>query len=1718
MAIGFGRLKFVQRSAGQNACAKSAYIGREKIDFHGTDFSPPKTYNWSRMEKIPYNEILLPNHVNKSFLNPEVLWNAAESKEKRINSQVALELVFALPDDLEVSLEDKIHLIKSYVQETFIDKGLAAQIAIHSPEKKIQFNPETEEQENFDHNWHSHVLVTTRRFKENGCELDDKKARDLMPVMKSDKLGNARVVLANDNGKTWGEHQNRYFESKGMSLRVDPNGVVSQIHLGPVRLRGRALSILDHNEDLKQFNIDEIKDPVKLIEHITKNKNVFSKEDLYKIINKFVGPDQAEELIKEVISQKNVVQLFDPETGKLPVDESGLPQEKYTTLEVLLEEKRSLQFADNIQKKNTLNVNVDHCVNQFSSALTSEQKIAFCNILKGKRLSCIEGHAGTGKSYLLVSLKNAYESEGYTVRAFGPDSATAQVLKDKGFSSADNVYNFLFSINRSEKNDKASYARASQLSRGRHSQSRFANGKQKKEKEDLKIHKGKEIWLIDEATKLSNGPMLQILKFADKYNAQVVFSGGASQLLPIERGCLYDVLSRRYGAEKLENIQRQKEQSQREISQKIAKGEMADAIQRLSASNSIIWIDSKERKNFQETQNYVDEVFGDQGDKLKLNDRQLAIEELVKKWASDREGFPASTSIIIACSNQEVRTINEMIRTYRKEKGEISKQEFKFETQFGEVFVSQGDVIEFGSKNINLGVTNGTQGTLVKISPDQLTILVKDKNGKGREVVVDPKKYASFKVGYATTYFRSQGNTLDRAYILHSVHTNKEMFYVALTRHVRKAYMFVPKSNFHYLSYMKAKASGYDESYGKFLSLNHYFKAKDTQEYLSDLIAQVSESTEKISTTDFVSAHQLAQIEKNLDFDKLKNSSYFLDKLKGHSLSFWNQVTTKLEGYRETKEQEKRELGFFSPVFKKLEEKVRIREEVLYEPSAQEYRQSFVRSLIQSNRQSDVLPSPVWKSLSSDNQKLISCYLEQAGHAWSLYKKIDQESLKNKESEICSTIYNNWQETCSERNLLACQIMKTIPKETVLEILGEKCFKLLQLQSSHRENQPVVNAKTIVIATNSIVEDKNKSEVIVPLSNHAMEFVQDDKLFLNYSHQSFSVNQKKLMQEYQQLSKESSSLYALVQAEKESNNEKSSHHLTWQIACGKRNAAAYQLLQGVSKKKLSDFYGQKSIEFLIDQAQRHEYLINRTQLRSFDLEEKLKENLEPLLSSLFPEGPTRKSRGEWRFGSKGSLVVTCHGKEVGSYYNFSEGKGGGPLQLIQTTLGLNAEQSKEWAMEFIGGAKNIIVPPQFKINRGSLKEESKWVSIKPNKDDLAPSLERMPNCKIARYCKEEARYSYKNEKGELLFYTVRLVNKKGEKSVLPLSYGFEKEKNEAPHWAFKAFQSNDRTLYNLQLLQEHPTSKVILVEGEKTADAANRLLNKHGMICLTWLGGAKATNRTDWSPLIGRDVIIWPDNDKPGFEAAKNVCTKLRMVGANSVSVVDEQTLVKTLPLKWDLADPLPKEVKNDFIRNSILFANEKSTNISNFLFVIDKSNRDIELPRIREILWRVEERLRPELEQTLKNNPLDIKKQIITETHTIYRQKDQLCQDLKKQMGIDSHQAERLSVQALLYKAEHGKEATQSELVRMNEVLKKTMAVLPIYHFDKHQSEAIYTLSTDRIFYYALNTKTGKFPVELGVIFEKEIFVTHRQAQLLHDAQQVTAQKSFSKGMDISL
>jgi putative DNA primase/helicase len=83
------------------------------------------------------------------------------------------------------------------------------------------------------------------------------------------------------------------------------------------------------------------------------------------------------------------------------------------------------------------------------------------------------------------------------------------------------------------------------------------------------------------------------------------------------------------------------------------------------------------------------------------------------------------------------------------------------------------------------------------------------------------------------------------------------------------------------------------------------------------------------------------------------------------------------------------------------------------------------------------------------------------------------------------------------------------------------------------------------------------------------------------------------------------------------------------------------------------------------------------------------------------------------------------------------------------------------------------------------------------------------------------------------------------------------------HWRF----DRPRPLYRLDELAARPNDQVMVVEGEKAADAAQRLLVGHGIIVTTWPGGAKALRHVDWSPLQGRDVLLWGDADAVGATA-----------------------------------------------------------------------------------------------------------------------------------------------------------------------------------------------------------------------------------------------------------
>jgi len=137
----------VKRSAGKSAVAAAAYRAAERLHnkYDGV------THDYSRRRGVVFTDIILPSHAPKSFRNREELWNSVEKIEKASNSQLAREVEFSLPNNL--NRKTQIQMVCRHVRSQFVEKGMCADIAIHD---KGDGNP------------HAHVLLTMRPLEKDG--------------------------------------------------------------------------------------------------------------------------------------------------------------------------------------------------------------------------------------------------------------------------------------------------------------------------------------------------------------------------------------------------------------------------------------------------------------------------------------------------------------------------------------------------------------------------------------------------------------------------------------------------------------------------------------------------------------------------------------------------------------------------------------------------------------------------------------------------------------------------------------------------------------------------------------------------------------------------------------------------------------------------------------------------------------------------------------------------------------------------------------------------------------------------------------------------------------------------------------------------------------------------------------------------------------------------------------------------------------------------------------------------------------------------------------------------------------------------------------------------------------------------------------------------------------------------------------------------------------
>lgn len=207
----------IKRSAGQGAVACAAYRAGEKLksEYYG------EVSDYTHKGGVVETGIMLPDYVPQNLSDRETLWNEVEKIEKGKKAQLAYSFDFALQN--EFTMEENISLAKKFIREQFVERGMIADFAIHSPETNGIANPRV------------HVLCPIRPIEENG-EWGNKQKR----VYELDRNGNRATdcngnyifsaVPTTDWGKPetlehwrseWARMCNEKFEEKQITERID---------------------------------------------------------------------------------------------------------------------------------------------------------------------------------------------------------------------------------------------------------------------------------------------------------------------------------------------------------------------------------------------------------------------------------------------------------------------------------------------------------------------------------------------------------------------------------------------------------------------------------------------------------------------------------------------------------------------------------------------------------------------------------------------------------------------------------------------------------------------------------------------------------------------------------------------------------------------------------------------------------------------------------------------------------------------------------------------------------------------------------------------------------------------------------------------------------------------------------------------------------------------------------------------------------------------------------------------------------------------------------------------------------------------------------------------------------------------------------------------------------------------------------------------------------
>lgn len=511
---------------------------------------------------------------------------------------------------------------------------------------------------------------------------------------------------------------------------------------------------------------DEKKDRSKIIQYNEKVKKVRKRKDF---INKILEKGDIEKAFEYILFTETDLLILS-ETPKV-----------YTTRDMIKTEQEFIELAKEKTNEHLLNEQlVMKCIEE-KVGISDEQKQAVIDAtLTNFRVTPIEGTAGAGKSFTMDAVKNAYMKSGYKIMGAALSwNASAVLSASAGIDDCIAIEGLV----------------------------RKMEGNQK---ESVNFFRQKTLLIVDEAGLVGTKHMSALLKYTKKsdYPVKVILTGDSEQLNPVAAGNALETIVYFHTTTRIDTIRRQKQETHREAVKNFAKRQSGIGLNTYLQQEAITW----------------------------GVDKQDIFHKIIRDYVSYRMAHPNKTALVLALTNNDVTLLNKMIRIVYKKMGlvygmettniEVTDGRTKWVSNFAigdEVVVRKNEkdvvVYEIPSpedendiskwKIKRRGVFNRNNGKVVKIEKSELipgsyniyVDMIGDQTGRMclNTSTMKHDLNNAFPVvhNFATTIYASQGQTVNKIFLLDSPSMQFRLAYVGASRHTESMNIYINEMEVH---------------------------------------------------------------------------------------------------------------------------------------------------------------------------------------------------------------------------------------------------------------------------------------------------------------------------------------------------------------------------------------------------------------------------------------------------------------------------------------------------------------------------------------------------------------------------------------------------------------------------------------------------------------------------------------------------------------------------------------------------------------------------------------------------------------------------------------------------------------------------------------------------------------------------------------------------------